>query len=41
MAREWLGLRAYHQSDPRDASLYLVRDLRSARENYTNGICIY
>ena len=42
LAREWFGLRAYHQSDPRGASLYLVESLRKAnRGNYADGVYIY
>jgi hypothetical protein len=42
IAKEWFNLRAYHQSDPRGASLYLVKTLKEVRNgNYMNGICIY
>lgn len=36
-----LKLHAYHQTDPRGCSLYLVEDLKGADINYTNGVCIY
>lgn len=36
-----LNLHAYHQSDPRGASLYLVESLERADIEYTNGFCIY
>jgi len=39
IAGVWFGLQAYHQSDPRGASLYIGLDLNAS--NYTNGICIY
>lgn len=35
-----LGLHAFHQGDPRGASLYLVEN-KKAYNNYTNGIAIY
>lgn len=36
-----IGLHAYHQSDPRGCSLYLVEnDPKDARSNYTNGFAV-
>lgn len=37
-----IGLKVYHKSDPRGASLYLVPDDNQTHNNdYTNGIVIY
>ena len=35
-----LGLKAYHQGDPRGCSLYLITD-KMDDTNYNNGIAIY
>lgn len=35
-----IGLQAYHQTDPRGVSLYLVTNKMNS-SNYTNGIAIY
>jgi hypothetical protein len=36
------GVHAFHQGDPRGASLYLVDDLEAASSNYSSqGTCIY
>jgi len=43
-AENWaqrLGFHAYHQGDPRGATLYLVEKLEVANTNYHNGVCIY
>lgn len=37
---EVIGLHAYHQSDPRGASLYLIDD-SMGHNNYNNGIAVY
>jgi len=34
------GLVAYHQTDPRGASLYLVNKEQDNGEHYSEGICI-
>ncbi len=42
VAREVFGLYAYHQGDPRGASLYLTIKRKDGEAgNYTNGVCIY
>jgi len=35
-----LGLHAYHQGDPRGATLYLIESLEKAEINYYSGLCI-
>ena len=35
-----LSLHAYHQGDPRGASLYLINDTLNDT-NYSNGVCLY
>lgn len=35
-----LGLRAYHQGDPRGCSLYLVEKLKGADTDYNYGVAI-
>lgn len=44
-ANEWaghLGMKCYHQGDPRGCSLYLVPlDFKSEDDQYTNGVAIY
>ena len=39
LARE-LGYHAYHQGDPRGATLYLVEKVKDAYIHYTDGICV-
>ena len=41
IAKRVFGLHAYHQGDPRGASLYLVKNKKEANAGtYTSGICI-
>ena len=35
-----IGLKAYHQTDCRGASIYLIDDTMN-NSNYTNGICVW
>jgi len=41
IAKSVFGLHAYHQGDPRGASLYLVKSKKEANAGtYSNGVCI-
>ena len=40
IAKEYLELEIYHQSDPRGYSLYLVDATCNNASNYTNGVAI-
>ena len=41
IAKKVFGLHAYHQGDPRGASLYLVKSKKEASTGlYTRGVCI-
>uniref|UniRef100_A0A6H1ZJH1 Uncharacterized protein n=1 Tax=viral metagenome TaxID=1070528 RepID=A0A6H1ZJH1_9ZZZZ len=41
IAKDFLGVYAYHQGDPRGCSLYLTEKLTDQAMNYTNGVAIY